>query len=441
MAASRPNLWLAVVAAAVLAAGASPARSQNIGQQALSYLSTYAYIDGLKTWDDAKNLSAESVQEHTRGGYIPNGLVLPGGHALNSSVTASTLYDDNLLQGSQKVGDLVSTIAGNSVLQSNLSQHMFRLTSAAALVDYKDHTSFNHADGLLKGEWRLDLDAADSIGGSFETDYGHNVNFLPADPVNVAAAVPVWTNRAEIGYMHDAGRTSLAVGADYQRTLLYDVPTYGGAIADEASGNNDLAGGFVLMNYRWSPGYTAFVAGRIDRQMMLNANSTYGDNSLYSTEAGFKYEINPLLQFSFFGGYQYLKFDSDSQYNTAATTFKGTLRWLPMRRMTVTLDASRNIQRSVTGPDFGEIANTFDAQMQYDIYHNIFATLDLTLQQNQFIGGTRIDNVWKAGGSLDYLFNENLALTLSYQHIDQASNTDGQSFNDNRYMAALKLSQ
>ena len=65
----------------------------------------------------------------------------------------------------------------------------------------------------------------------------------------------------------------------------------------------------------------------------------------------------------------------------------------------------------------------------------------MALQQNQIIGGTRLDYVWKAGGSLDYYFNENLALTLSYQHVDQISNVAGQSFNDNQYMASVKLSQ
>jgi len=79
--------------------------------------------------------------------------------------------------------------------------------------------------------------------------------------------------------------------------------------------------------------------------------------------------------------------------------------------------------------------------VQYDIYHNILGTIDFELQQNQYIGTDRLDKTWQAGVSLDYLFNENLALTLSYQHTDRVSTDSDFTFNDNRYMARLKLSQ
>ncbi len=425
----------------VLTLAIPPAAAQEIGQDALGYLGTYAFTDSLRTWDQVKDYSGESVLDHTRDGFIAPGVRLPGGHLFYPSVQAKTIVDDNLFRSPDKVGELRSSLAANAELQSNLSRHMFKLTAGGETIDFRDHKNLNFTNGLARGDWRLDLDAADSIGGSFQTQLSHDDNFLPPGPDIVSAAVPVWTNRAAIGYMHDAGRIALALGTDYQRTNIYDTPTYSGGIADESKGDNDIAGAFALLTYRFSPGYKAFVAGRIDRALALNERAAYSNNNTYKMEAGISYELDPLLKFSLLAGYNYVKFDTDLQYNYGTSIFKGSLQWLPTRRLTVTLDASRQLQRTVVGPEFGQLSDTVQARLQYDIYHNIIGRVDGSLQRNQFIGSSRIDTVWNAGVSMDYLFNENLALTLGYEHTDRASTDSNFSYDDNRVMATLKLSQ
>jgi hypothetical protein len=419
----------------------TPAAAQEIGQDALGYLGTFAFSDSLRTWDQVKDYSGETVLDHTRDGFIPVGIRLPGGHLLFPSMQAKTIYDDNLFRSPIKVGELRSSLAANAELQSNLSRHMFKVTVGGETVDFKDHKHLNFTNGTVRGDLRLDLDAADSIGASFSSQLSHDDSFLPPAPDVVAAAVPVWTNRAAIGYMHDAGRTALAVGADYQRTYVYDTPTYSGDIADESKGDNDVAGAFALLTYRFSPGYKAFAAGRIDRQLALHERAAYSNNNTYKAEAGVSYELNPLLKFNLTAGYTYVKFDTDLQYNFGTSIFKGSLQWLPTRRLTVTLDASRQLQRTVVGPEFGQLSDTAQLRLQYDVYHNIIGRIDTSLQRNQFIGSTRVDTVWSAGASFDYLFNENLALTLGVEHTERASSDPNFAYDDNRIMATVKLSQ
>ena len=439
--------FLSGLTTAVLAAGlglmafAAPANAQEIGQEALDYLGTFAFADSLRTWDQAKEFNAETVLDHNRDGFVPTGYRLPAGHVLYPSIEAKTIYDDNIFRDVKKVADLRSSVAGNIELQTNLPRHMFKLLADGEFVDFKDHPNLNFANGNVRGDWRLDIDAADSIGGSFQSEYRHDDNFLPIEPDNTSKPVPIWVNRSAIGYMHDAGRTAVAFGADYQRTLLYNVPTYGGAHAEESATSNDIAGAFALASYRWSPGYRLFVAARVDRQMALHEQLAYSNNNTYRTEAGVSYELDPLLQFTLFGGYEYVKFDSDTQYNFGTTTLKGSMQWLPTRRLTVRLDGGRQVQRTVVGPEFGQITDSIHGRAQYDIYHNIVGTLDLSMQRSQFIGNSRVDNQWNAGVSLDYRFNENLALTLGYEHTDRASTDSKFTYDDNRFMATLKLSQ
>jgi len=437
----RFRAYLTGLAALLLLGVATPAAAQEIGQDALGYLGTFAFAESLRTWDLVKEYGGESVLDHTRDGFQPIGMRLAGGHLFFPWIQAKTDFDDNLFRAPDKNGDLRSTLSTGAELQSNFSRHMIKLTFGGETVDFKTHKALNFTNGTARADWRLDLDAADSIGGSFQTGLSHDDNFLPPAPDVVAAAIPVWSSRAGLGYMHDAGRIALATGIDYQRTYVYDTPTYSGAIADESKADNETAGAYALAIYRFSPGYQAFVAGRVDRQLALQERAAYKNNNNYRAEAGISYELDPLLKFNLMMGYNYVKYDSDLQYTFGTTIFKGGLQWLPTHRLTVSLDASRQLQRTITAPDFGQLADTVQARLQYDVYHNIIGRIDASVQRNQFIGSSRIDLLWSAGVSLDYLFNENLALTLGYEHTDRASTDSAFSYNDNRIMAILKLSQ
>jgi len=431
------------LAAFATAMMATPLRAQEIGQEALSYLGTYAFADSLHTWDQNKEFGAEAVLDHTREGFRPQGYVLPAGHMFYPSITASETYDNNLFLQPKgaAVGDWRTSVAPTFEFQSNLPRHSFQVHGDAESVSYRNNSNLNYVNANLKADWRIDIDAADTLGGTFQSRYGHDNNFLPIDKDNPAKAIPIFSNRAAIGYAHDAGRTALAMGADWERSSFTDVPSYGGGNLDEAANDNTVVGAFTFLSYRWSPGYRAFLAGRADREVFANERASYGNNNSYRSEAGLIYELDPLLQFTFYAGYQYIKFDSNSQYNIGAPTFKVAVQWLPTHRMTVNLDAGRQIQRTLDGPTFGQLSDQIHGRLQYDIWHNITGVLDASYQNNQFIGGSRLDKQWAVSAGVDYLLNENLALTLSYQHTENVSNQDQYSFSDNRYMVALKLAQ
>jgi hypothetical protein len=441
------RLWraarLVMVAAIALGAGALPAVAQDIGQEALSYLGTYAFADSQHTWDQIKEFNAETVLDHDRDGFRPAGIMLPSGHMFYPSIAASTTFDDNLFlqPNGSKVADWRTSIAPAFEFQSNLPRNMFQIHGDAESVSFRNNSNLDYVNANIKADWRFDIDAADTFGGTFQSRLGHDDNFLPIDPANAAKAIPIFSNRAAFGYAHDAGRTAVATGVDIERNTYTDVPSYGGGMLDEAANDNTIAGGFAYASYKWSPGYRAFAAARVDREMFLNDRAAYGNNNSYRAEAGLIYELDPLLQFTVYAGYQYIKFDSNLQYNIGAPTFKLAVQWLPTRRMTVNFDVGRQLQRTVDGPTFGQLSDQVHGRIQYDIYHNIIGNLDATYQNNQFIGGARVDKEWTASAGVDYLLNENLALTLSYQHTQDDSNQSQYSFSDNRYMVSLKLSQ
>jgi hypothetical protein len=434
------RLSTALAAAATLVS-AGPATAQEIGQDAISYLGTFAFATSLQTWDQAKQLGAEPVLDHTRYGFKPIGITMPMGHMLFPYVKAATQYDDNILLTPDKTADLRTNLGAGFDWQANLPRHMLKVTGNTEAVRFKNHGNLDYTDGNIRADFRIDIDAADTIGGTLVSTYGHDDTFLPIEPKNAAAAVPIWSNRVGIGYMHDAGRTALVTGFDITDSQIFDVPTYGGGIADKSAGSSTDYGIFGFLSYKFSPGYRTFASVRLDRQVMKRPDVAYANNNSYRAESGLVYELDPLLKFTLYGGYQLVHFDDASQYDLSTFTFQGSMEWQPTQRMTISLDGGRRLQKAEIENTFGSIIDDAHGKLEYDIWHNIIATLNGSLQRKEFIGGNRTDWQWSAGASVDYLLNENLALTLGYQHIDRVSTDSTYDFDDNRFMATLKLSQ
>jgi len=422
---------------------ARSASAQAIGQEALSYLGTVAAADSLQTWDQGKLYSAETVLDHNREGFMPTGYVLPAGHMFYPSIGAKAVFDDNLFlqPNAGKVSDIRESLTPRLLLEAALPRHMFRIEADGEVVRFQNHPNLDFVNANVKADWHLDLDAADTIGGTFQSRLGHNEDFLPIEPDSPSVALPNQSTRAAIGYSHDAGRTALTVGADWEKNSYADVLSYAGNQLDEKANDNTIIGAFSVLSYRWSPGYRAFLAGRIDRQLLTNERSAYANNFSYRAESGIVYEADPLLQFTLYAGYQFIAFDDSRQYNISTPTYRVAMQWLPTRRLTVNFDAGQQVQQTVQGAIFGELSNQFHGRIQYDIWHNIVGNLDATYENDQYIGSDRRDTQWSGSASLDYLLNENLALTLSYQHTERTSNEDQYDYNDNRYMVSLKFAK
>ena len=425
----------------VLTAMPPAVRAQSIGQEALGYLSTFAFGKSLETWDQVKNFSAETVLDHNREGFRPSGMKLPGGHVLMPTLTGRMIFDDNIYREADKVGDLRTQVIGRTVLQTNLPRHALKIELDAMQDSFAVHDNLNSFNGGGRLDFRVDVTAADSIGASFESHLGHHEDFDSPGVDVPATPVPAVVTRGSAGYLHDAGRAYLALGGDFRREQIYDVRTFGGAMTDVSLASNDATGAFAFLGYRFSPGYRAFLAARGERFTYHQPSTDYGDHNTYLAETGLVFELNPLLQFTVYGGYEMVRFDETWRPNFGTTIFRGSLQWLPTRRMTIKLEAGQKLQEASSKYAYGALLQDATAHLEYDIYHNLTGILDLDVRNIALIGNSRQDFEWKAGGSLEYLVNENLALTLGYEHVTRVSNETKFNFDDNRFMATLRLSQ
>jgi hypothetical protein len=429
---------------AVLLLVLSPDRAwtQEIGSSALAYLETVAWKDSLQTWDEVKSFGGERIIDRVRSEFEPIGIRLPGGHLLFPTMGLKAIWDDNLFldQGDEKRSDLRTEIDLRAKILSQLPRHMFNLDIGGRFVDFGEFNELDYTDGHVFAEGRIDIDAGNVVGGTVQSSLLHEDRFAAEAPAAAAEAVPFVSNRVEAGFLHDQGRLTALFGMDYRTEDYRDVLSYDGSTLDQDIRDNTLLGSFARFDYRFSPGYSAFVAGRIDRQEFSDTVSQAQNNNGYRIETGVHMELNPLVRFQFDTGYDYHDVDFSDQADTGAFSWRAEMQWLPTDRMTVKLEAKQGIEQSSGGGVFGLLSTTYNGVVQYDVFHNAELKLELTRYEQEFLGTSRLDNSWIAGAQLDYWVNRNAKLTFGYEYRNRDSTDDALDYEDNRFRAGVKIS-
>ncbi len=418
------------------------ARAQDIGASALAYMETLAWRDSLKNWDQIKSYGAERIIDRIRPEYQPLGVRLPAGHLLFPTVGLKTIWDDNLFldQGANKRGTLRTEVEARAKMLSQLPRHMFNVDISGRFTGFKDYDDLSYTDGRIFAEARIDIDAGNVIGGTAQRSLQHEDRFAAEAPRAAAEAVPMLTDRVELAYLHDQGRLTTLIGMDARQEDYTDVRAYDGSTLDQDGRDNTLIGGFARVGYRFSPGYQTFLAARINRQEFKESFSAAQNSTGYRSEIGVHLEANPLLRFQFAGGYDFIDVDNSELADTGALSWRAEMQWLPTERMTITVENKRVLEQSTAGGTYGLLSTTYSGILQYDIYHDLEMKLELTRFDQEFLGTDRLDGTWIAGAQLDYWVNRNAKLTLGYEYRTRDSTDAALDYEDNRFLAGVKVS-
>ncbi len=78
--------------------------------------------------------------------------------------------------------------------------------------------------------------------------------------------------------------------------------------------------------------------------------------------------------------------------------------------------------------DNGRIETSSTVSADYEIRHDLFASANVGYADVQFIGTTRVDQVFEAGASLQYFYTKNMLFTLGYTYEDRNSNEPNYDF-------------
>jgi hypothetical protein len=330
-------------------------------------------------------------------------------------------------------------VAPNIKVLSQLPRHMINVDIGGRFSGFRQFDDLDYTDGHAFVEGLLDIDAGTVIGGTAQTSLTHEDAFAAEAPRAGAEPVPLLTNRIELGFLRDAGRLTALLGGELRYEDFGDVRAYDGSTLDQDIRDNTLYAGFARLGYRFSPGYTGYVAGRVDRQLFTLEEVQSQNSTRYKGEVGLQLEANPLLRFIVSSGLAFQDIDGSTTADTAASIWRGEMQWLITQRMTLTLEASRGLELSTQEGTTGLLTTALAGTLQYDLFHNAEVKLQLSHYDQEFLGSSRLDSLWIAGAQFDYWLNRNAILTLGYEYRTRDSTDDLLDYEDNRLMGRVRL--
>lgn len=216
---------------------------------------------------------------------------------------------------------------------------------------------------------------------------------------------------------------------------IYDDKTNLGLNPDNATFTGGLRGGIWL-----TPAIYGYVEGAGDsRNESISSLSSSG----YRMTGGFGTDQIGLVRGEVYGGYQSEDYASSGIGTVSGSIYgaRGYYYPLPYLTMNVAVDEELGVSLLTPLPDspFGSATKvtTALATANYSISNLWGAALRGGYIHTDYVGATRRDDAWTAGGTLSYEIMRNIDLTGDYQHTQLSSNAAFQSFTRDVFTVGL----
>ncbi len=400
---------------------------------------TVAQRENLSDYDNSKKYGAERVSDREREEYQPLG-INAGNYLIFPSVAVRSSYDDNVFSENQGgEGGWRFEVAPSVVFSSRLPRHVLDLIVSARHVEFSHPEQESFTDGSVYLRGRLDINHAQALFGHMLSSLEHEE--LGSEEADRQARDPIsyWRNRAELGFIRDAGRLALRAGVKAEQFDYNDVDGFDGSNIDQDFRDNTTFSGNVKLTYRFSPGYKLKTQFRVRHVENEGTATIDRDSTGYDVLAGLDFEYSPLLKFYLLGGFEHIGFEKENLDDFNALIYRAQLQWLPTQLMTVYLGAER--YSSVTGYEDSSVRldTAFDARVEYEIWRNLIFKASARFAISDYVGSGREDEALLAGVGLEYLVNRNLNLTLDYDYRERFSSVDEFDYQGSKYTVGLKM--
>lgn len=401
---------------------------------------TVARRERLKDYDTIKKYGAERVMDRDRRALEADGL-RSGNYLIFPSVGLGVLYDDNIFAlDIDKRSDFRSEITPKIKFVSQLPRHVLDFQVDGKLVNYAHETDQDYANvrGIFNGA--LHFDHAHTLSLTMVSALDHEERDDPDSPLTAVGPVPVFNHKIAAGITRDVGRLYGTFSTSYEQFNYQDVRSVTGSQLDQDGRDTDVMKAELKLGYRFSPGYDWISKFRVIRSDNAGTGSADADATGWEALAGLSFETNPLLRWRLLGGYGMRDYDHQNLGSVNFSLIQGEVQWLATQRMTLYGTVSREITDTVNTAGDAQIETNLNGRLEYEIYHNLFATGSLEFMQGEYLQTDRVDNTYGGKIGLDWYYTKNILLTLSYEHQVRDSNVDTEDMTRNRVWVGGKIS-
>jgi hypothetical protein len=430
---------VALLASAALST-APLAQSLDLGNDGLIRNNTYAYGEGLRTWDNIKKYGAERVVDRDRTPYQPDGL-RAGTYKVFPTLGTTVLFDDNIFgTNKNRTADVRFELVPVVRARSDFSRHVLDFAVGAKQINYLRHSELNSTDANFSMDGALHFDNAHTLSLSLLSALDHEDRAAPDAPKNAGERTAVFHNRAIAGIKRDAGRMWASFSTSVERWDFQDVRARNGALIDQDNRDTQIAAAQASLGYRFSPGYELEMKLRTLRQSNFNPGSVDFSANGYEAIGGLSAEVNPLLRWRLLAGYGLRDYDSSKLRTAGHMLVEGEVQWLPTQLMTVYLTGRRAYAEGIIGDGAGaRLDNSLSAKVEYEALRNLVFTLGGEYRQSDFLSENRRDTVMIGRIGADYYHTKNWLFSVAYEHQTQRSNVEEDNLVRNRVWLTTKL--
>jgi hypothetical protein len=361
--------------------------------------------------------------------YLPAGI--PGfGQA--AGVTVLTRAHPEYQSDGMRIGgfnlqaNLDETVGYNSNVTATGGGSWFLQNAPAVHLEYFDSPALDRTD------WTATVGGATAIGlGNLNVGYTHlslsSVGTGLGEQVTTTY-IPYTVDDVRAAYNYLMGRFTFTPNLD-DKLYSFGQGRFGNVIIDQKSLNRNILSGGLTTAYSLAEQEDLLVVLQGIESHYTNATpgQQSADSQSFQALAGIDVQATGTLRYRLLGGVELRTFTSSIYSSQTSPIAEASLVWTPTGLTTVTTTLSREIDDPATAGTGGFTYTNAQLVVDHELYRNILLQGRFGYQIAEYVGGGGLGNnggtqsAFNVGGSVNWLLNRNLRLSLDYNYVNQGA--------------------
>lgn len=343
---------------------------------------------------------------------------------------------------------LVYRATGELAIKSDWARHGFnaRLVVPSTTYDGNEAGSnyYTTTDYLASLDARLDIGRSLAVGlGVNYADRGEPVGF--ADPgITLAEPARITSSGASLSVSQTFNRLRLSAAADYGKGDYEDVQlAAGGAINVDTRDVTNFSYS-LRADVAVSESTSLFVSAsvnQLDHELDPPDVALDRDSDGVTYSAGVSFDITKASRGEISVGSFEQTFDNPAVPEQTGLAVSGSVEFFPDELVTISLGAERSIQESNTVDAATVVGTDANLGLVYEFRRDLQVSLGAGYSKDEYVEINREDERWEGHIGLAYEVNNNVAVTFSVGHNEQASQgaDAGRNYDTNVGLVGLRL--
>lgn len=383
----------------------------------------FGFKDDSQLWGQelSQNPFARNAQPHHWAG-LEIYTSLQGDLEINNNIRATQDHQQ---------ADVIGIIAPHISAQRAFGRHHFNLTLQGTRRQYNQETDENTSD--YGAELALMLEPMRSIKLPIKLTYnkghiardrqrGETLQTLTIKPLEYSQ------HKAEAGLRYQPNRLYGQVSASYAQARYENGLRGNGQRLMQEDQDHDTTSYEAKIGYETKTSFHPFILARLNqenfkkRRFVSGAGFTGDDrsNEVMLARAGVEFDYKGLIWGSLAAGQERRNYKQSGIQDTTSLSLNQQMNWSPSPRYVFALRSLiSTAEDTITKAAIKKRGALFS--LGYEVKQDLFAHLETSYAQDEFVAQSRTDETWKLGAELRYTASPRLQLGLGYGLIARES--------------------